>query len=268
MSAGERGDASANNEGQGHGPEQAGDLAARVERVLADEAGIYADVRLTDGVLYINGLVESDDQRDAATDLAERVAGTIRVQNDLDVEEFAVGASTTPDPQTLAADTTYQMLEIDRGAASEREAVEPDFNEPIPAVGGDMTTDAMVAVEEGIPYMPPTDPVIRPASDDQRLEVVGGFGETSMEEFPDQAATTALGDAPPGDEDIRSQVLEALATDAMTIDLDINVAVRNGVVRLRGRVPTLDDAEAAEEVAGRVPDVVEVLEELEVAALE
>ena len=43
--------------------------------------------------------------------------------------------------------------------------------------------------------------------------------------------------------------------------------MRDGIVRLRGIVPTLDDAESAEEVAGRVPTVIEILEELEVAAL-
>ncbi len=265
MTATGRADGAA-NEGQGKGREQAGDLAARIERLLADEAGVYANARIAGDVLYLNGLVESAAQRDAATDLAERLAGSLRVQNDLDVEEFTVGASTNPDQQMVAADTRYQMLEIDRGL--EQEPLEPDFNAPIPTVGGDMTTDMMVAVEEGIPYMPPTDPVVRPTYDDQQLDPLTGFGETSIEEFPDQSATTALGDAPPGDEDIRSQVLEALAADATTTDLNIAVAVRNGVVRLRGRVATLDDVESAEEVAGRVPDVVEVIEELEVAALE
>ena len=43
--------------------------------------------------------------------------------------------------------------------------------------------------------------------------------------------------------------------------------MRNRVGHLRGLVQTLDDAEAAEEVAGRIPNVREVVEELEVAAI-
>jgi osmotically-inducible protein OsmY len=41
--------------------------------------------------------------------------------------------------------------------------------------------------------------------------------------------------------------------------------VVNGVVHLRGVVADLDDADRVEEVAGRVPGVREVIEELDVA---
>lgn len=252
-------------------------LAEGVEGRLADEAGIYAAVRVRDGVAYLSGLVESPEQLEAATDLASGTPGVTRVQNDLEVEEFAAAVndpdlafSPVSDPgmdEAQRADVSYQMLEGDAHGGY-AEPLEPDLNEPIPAVGGDMTTDAMIAVEEGIPYMPPTDPVVRPTSDEQQLEVAGGFGATSMEEFPDELATSALGDAPPGDDDVRSQVMEALAVDATTADLAIEADVRNGIAYLRGRVPTLDDAELAEEVAARVPTVREVIDELEIAALE
>jgi hypothetical protein len=131
-----------------------------------------------------------------------------------------------------------------------------------------MTTDSMVAVEEGIPYVPPTDPVVRPSHGPQDLAVVGGFGMSSDEEFPDMSASTALGDAPPGDEDLREEVIEALRADAATTDLLITVVVRNGTVYLRGEVQTLDDSEFAEEVAARVPGVVAVVEELTITALQ
>lgn len=244
--------------------------AIAIDRLLQDEAGIYAAVRVGQGVAYLDGVVESGAQRDAASDLAAGVPGIVRVQNDLELEEFGQpGQETRPD-SSVYADTSYQMLDGDlaRNPDPLRERFEPGFNEPIPAIGGDMTTDSLIAAEEGIPYMPPTDPVVRPSTSDQDLEIVTGFGETSIDEFPDTLATTALGDAPPGDEDIRQQVVEALSSDAATIDLTIDVFVRNGVVHLRGRVPTLTDADLAEEVAGRVPTVREVREELTVAALE
>lgn len=245
-------------------------MAAAIDRLLQEEAGIYAAVRVGGGVAYLDGLVESAEQREAAGDLAARVEGITRVQNDLDLEEFGQPGEAVIADESARVDAAYQMLQGEQVAGDQplRELGEPDFNEPTPEVGGDTTTNPMIAVEEGIPYSPPTDPVVRPSNDDQGLALVTGFGETSSDEFPDASGVTALGDAPPGDEDIREQVVKALRSDAATIDLVIDVIVRNGVVRLRGRVPTLDDAESAEEVAARVPTVLEVIEELEVAALE
>jgi osmotically-inducible protein OsmY len=70
-----------------------------------------------------------------------------------------------------------------------------------------------------------------------------------------------------GDEAIADAIRRELREDAATTGLVVRVVVRNGVAHLRGAVPDLSDAEAAEEVAARVPGVVEVVEELEVAAL-
>lgn len=244
-------------------------LAAAIDRRLQEEAGIFAAVRVGGDVAYLDGLVESAAQRDAASDLAAGVDGIGRVQNDLDVEEIGLPGQHTSTNSSVYADAGSQLLDRDLVTDPQplRDDMEPDFNNPIDELGGDMTTNAMIAVEEGLPYMPPTDPVVRPANDAQGLSVAGGFGETSDDEYPDLGATTATGDAPAGDEDIREQVIEALRTDAATIDLVIDVIVRNGIVHLRGQVPTIDDAEAAEEVAARVPTVLEVMEELEVAAL-
>ena len=241
-------------------------LAATIERRLADEAGIYAAVRVEGGVAYLDGIVESAEQRDAATDLVGRVPGVARVQNDLDVEEFGALPAAPGGADEQQDEVEYEML--DGEPVPEAEPLESDFNDPIPVVGSDVTRDSMLASEEGIPYVPPTDPVVRPVDNEEGLEVVGGLSNTAMDEFPDDLETTALGEAPPGDEDLETRVLEELAADAETTDLLIEVAVSNGVVRLRGRVQSLEEAEAAEAVAARVPGVREVVEELEVAALE
>ncbi|HET8631744.1 MAG TPA: BON domain-containing protein [Thermomicrobiales bacterium] len=241
------------------------DLAARLTRRLAEDAGIYAAVRVTGGVAYLEGLVGSTNQRDAATDIAQSLPGIERVQNDLDVEEIDPAPSQTREPGQ-EADVTYEMLEGSVGPNPLELA--PDFSEDAPPVGDDVTDDAMVATEEGIPYSPPTDPVVRPAQNDQDIEVVGGFGTTSMDEYPDALQSTGFGEGPPGDEDLEERVLQELAADAATTDFFVNVSARNGVIRLRGRVPTLEDAEAAEAVAARVPGVQEVVEELEVAGME
>ena len=51
------------------------------------------------------------------------------------------------------------------------------------------------------------------------------------------------------------------STRAATTDLPIEVWVKDGVAFLRGRVPGIEDAE---EVAGRLPEVRNVVEQLEI----
>lgn len=242
------------------------ELAARIERLLTAEAGIYVAARVEHGVVYLEGLVESAEQVEAASDIVQGLAGVERIENALEVEEFddesEGGAPSTPE----YADREYRMLDGDRERRGDELA--PDFSQPFPAVGSDVTSDSIVATEEAIPYVPPTDPVVRPAENDEGLEVVGGFGTTAMDEYPDDLETTALGEAPPGDEDLETRILAELEADAQTTDLLIHVIVRNGIAHLRGRVPTLADAEAAEAVAARVPGIREVVEELDIAGLE
>lgn len=244
-------------------------LAAQIDRLLRDEAGVYAAVRVRGADAYLDGMIESMAQRDAATDLALSVPGIERVQNDLEVEEFGLPGMAARSDEATYADTSYEMLEGDQHANPQplQELTEVRFNEPVPLAGSDMTRDATIATEEGIPYVPPTDPVVWPTDDAQGLAIVGGFGTVSDEDFPDLEATSAPGDAPPGDEDLREEILAALRADAATIDLNISVTVRNRRAYLRGEVPTLEDAGLAEEVAGRVPGIREVVEELTVPGL-
>jgi len=67
-----------------------------------------------------------------------------------------------------------------------------------------------------------------------------------------------------GDDEIARQVRLALKEDAGTADLPIYVAVRNGIVHLRGVVPSLADSDLVEEIAWQVPGVVDVVDEMEV----
>jgi osmotically-inducible protein OsmY len=90
--------------------------------------------------------------------------------------------------------------------------------------------------------------------------VIGGFEITSLDEQPEMARSMV--DGRPGDEAIAEAIQRELREDAGTNALSIHVSVRHGVVHLRGVVPTLDDAENAEEVAWRVSGVVDVREAL------
>ena len=107
------------------------------------------------------------------------------------------------------------------------------------------------------------EPVIRPDPDDEEgLEVVGGFAADSLEgpledeQLPPQVRRN--------DDELALAVTRALRADSYTTDLNIEVEVVDGVVYLRGVVTSLEDIEQAEEVAGRVPGVEDVEEELEI----
>lgn len=112
---------------------------------------------------------------------------------------------------------------------------------------------------DGEPVFPPTDPVL---TIDERgdPQVLGGFNETSMEEVTVARST----DGQPGDEALADAVRRELREDAMTTDLGVEVQVREGVAILRGPVADMVDAESAEEVAGRVPGVIEVMDRTEI----
>lgn len=112
------------------------------------------------------------------------------------------------------------------------------------------------------PYFASTDPVIKVKAG--RTVVLGGFSETSMSSLDVDPSATGRD---PGDEALADAVRRELEEDATTTDLAITVAVRRGVVHLRGTVADLIDADNAEDVAGRVPGVREVREELRIEEL-
>jgi len=116
--------------------------------------------------------------------------------------------------------------------------------------------DPTKAVEEAEPYFPPTDPVVRI---DHRGEtrIAGGFGTGE----PAQTPPAAIGDVPP-DEALEDLVHRALRLDASTAHLHLKVGVVQGVVRVRGAIEDETDAESALAVAGDVPGVVDVIDEL------
>ena len=69
-----------------------------------------------------------------------------------------------------------------------------------------------------------------------------------------------------GDEALAELVRRALAEDAATTDLELEVDVRDRIATLRGRVPELTDTDNALAVAGRVRGIEDVVDEIEVEA--
>ncbi len=118
------------------------------------------------------------------------------------------------------------------------------------------------APEDAETYVPPTDPVV--TTDDQgNAQVLGGFGATSMEE-PAVAPSETHG---PADSALEEAIRRELRRDAATTDLPIEIEVIDGVAHLRGEVSDMVDSDNAAEVAGRVPGVLEVIDETDVTGL-
>jgi hypothetical protein len=149
--------------------------------------------------------------------------------------------------------TNLDVMDLDETWRVESE--EPDF------MASPGTTDIIESVEEAEPYFPPTDPPL-----DRRArtnaEVRGGFSITSLEE-PDEPEDHPLR-VQGGDDEIAERVRYALRTDAYTADLNIDVEVEDGTVYLHGKVRSIDDIDQAEQIAGSVPGVEEVEEDLEI----
>ncbi len=112
------------------------------------------------------------------------------------------------------------------------------------------TDDPNVASEEGLAYIPPTDP---PDNDN--------LGDP-FERDPVSESMSA-------EDDLAVRVRDALRADSATAQYAEDVEIRSsgGIVVLRGMVDDIDDTDALAEVASSVAGVVEVRDELGVAGL-
>jgi len=232
-------------------------LVARIEEQLA-ESGIQVTVEFSDGALILSGMVDTEESREAATDIAQAAAPNARIDNQIEVETILptdVDDFVGEEPSAELAESSGEI----RAAGGE---LEPDFSRPVVTdpieISGAVSDGAGDIAESGETYTPPDDPVV---TTDQhgRAKVLGGFDSSS-----DDDEVELSSDGVAGDEALADAVRRELAEDSATTELVILVAVRNGVVHLRGKVADLDDADNAEAVAARVPGIREVVEELDV----
>jgi osmotically-inducible protein OsmY len=228
------------------------DLTRQLRAALAplDILGLRAEVRR--GVAHLRGVVRSNRLRDEVETAARDIPGITGLISGIAVEPAWPG-------DTMAPEDLEPLL----GAEDELSGIttvpgtEPDLNQTV------WTNDPAAAADGSEPYYPPTDPVVRPISrDDGDLEVVGGFASGALDSPIEEI--NVLPQFRRGDEEIAAEVAQALREDAETSDLNVEIRVRRGIVILRGRVNSLDEAEAAEQVAGNVPDVREVREEFDI----
>jgi len=229
----------------------------RIERSL-EEVGVYAVVEIDGRTVVLSGLIESEKDRETAAQVIADVAPDFDLEDNLELQ------MSLPEPiegDALAGDDV--MAGAEAGLIEDEEALEPgDFTDqrvledPYTASGpSGMAGDEEIGEGEAV-YIPPTDPV-----SDENGNPIGGFSTTSLDSL---AVPRSALDGEIGDEALAEAVRRELREDGATSGLDIRVHVTEGIVFLHGTVMDIEDAESAEEVASRLPGVVEVREELKV----
>lgn len=128
------------------------------------------------------------------------------------------------------------------------------------------TDDAMVAVEEGLTYVPPIDPPIQIDQDDpESIQVAAGFGLTADEPEMDGSFESAR----LTEDDMVARVRRALVNDSSTSHLAdrLQIVTVHGTVTLRGLVDDLDDTDNIVAVVSDIPGVEAVRDETTVRGL-
>jgi len=131
------------------------------------------------------------------------------------------------------------------------------------------TDNPIEAIEEGIPYIPPIDPPIVPAlsGEESNAVIANGYASSALDEpYDEDHHSSFLTD----DDEMSARVREALRADSSTTSYadSIRVFTRGGVVTLRGSVDDLVDSDNLAAVAAYVEGVEEVIDELDIRALE
>ncbi|HEV2528897.1 MAG TPA: BON domain-containing protein [Thermomicrobiales bacterium] len=252
------------------------DLAAHYDRL---EMGIAAEV--ADGELVLTGVVDSDESRQAAVDLAQPFADDLglRVNVGIDVEVVGPEGAFEDDDRAaqgfgdIDSDVILGRDPDERDGSDEGNGYDSSTDTEVLSLEQDFqddagTTNVIDVVENGATYIAPNDPPTARADDEDGFAVLGGFSQSSTDAI---AADADLPDDDtrrlPTDDELADIVRRELREDSLTTDLPIHVSARGSTVVLRGEVDTLADAEAAESVANEVPAVVEVREELTIRGI-
>jgi osmotically-inducible protein OsmY len=226
--------------------------AARIQREIAQQAGLNVLVDEDDGLLTLTGVVDSIEAMQAAEDIAQLAAPWLPIQNDLEVEtELPV------DVGDFQAGESIAEVVVDMAELTTDGELEPDFTD-LPLETSPSEDDSGAE-----PLFAATDPVVT-VDEHGRAHVLGGFSSDSMASLDVEPSAQ---DTHFGDEALVEAVRRELKEDAATTGLDIDVFVRRGLVHLRGWVPGAEDVDNAESVAERVPGVREVVDELELPTL-
>lgn len=172
-----------------------------------------------------------------------------------------------PDQQSRNAETpilefSYEGLEEE----IEKQRHRTEADELVDTAHTDGSTDnPALAQEQGLVYLPPSDPPVLPSDDPQGAEIAAGFA-SSMEET--EPGAVDLPDRVSGNDlDLEQKIRTVLQNNSETANLtELQLAVRNGVVFLAGSVETRSDIAIIDEMLRDMQDIVDVRNQLEVTS--
>jgi osmotically-inducible protein OsmY len=123
-----------------------------------------------------------------------------------------------------------------------------------------------VAIEEGLTYVPPSDPPVVASDDPEGIAIAAGFSTGAAEETWDLDHRTS---EQIDESELNALIRAAIRADAATSQLAdrVRIAVVGSTVVIRGTVDDLEDGDAIAAVVEQVEGVREVRDETEVAAL-
>lgn len=116
------------------------------------------------------------------------------------------------------------------------------------------TRDPLEAARDAEPYIPPIDPPVLPGGA-EAIHTATGFGIDVEEE-------TERGEPYEHDGDLEDEVRLLIRGDSLASHWTLEPTVEEGVVTLRGIVPTVQDAEYIQSIVGEVRGVVDVEDEM------
>lgn len=126
-----------------------------------------------------------------------------------------------------------------------------------------MTDHPTVAIEEGVPYDPPTDRVISEARGTDGPDVAG-TAPTDAGELEREDAIQRDDGIAPRDDELAADVVEALRDSDVPAGDRIRVAATGSRVTLTGEVESIDILDEILGIAGDVTGVDEVVDEVTV----
>ena len=138
------------------------------------------------------------------------------------------------------------------------------YDEP----SGGVTDDYLVAREEGIPYVPPTDRVMSESRGAEGVDFAGtdesDAGELDREGDLIQSED---GGGLPRDDELKADVIEALRSSDVVAGDRIRIAVSGARVHVQGEVESVDVLDEILGIVGDVVGVEEVLDEVTVSGI-
>jgi hypothetical protein len=183
----------------------------------------------------------------------EDVADIKEIAN-LQGEAMPIDQDAVLEPDEIEMRRTPTQTELDRGEpAPHLEAGEGEVESLDGLALDDLregeTDDPDVATEEGLAYVPPSDPPFRvDAEAPEGIEVAGAMDDS-------------------GELDLTARIRDALEADAATTDLAdrLVIGTRGATVVVRGIVDDIDDGDNIASVIERVDGVEEVIDETDLA---